>query len=54
MSDQETENKIVKLKCEIFDIIRQQEMINNQFNQLQTLKQQKAQELQELELSSIT
>lgn len=49
MSDKE--NEITKLKCEMFDIIRQQEILNNQFNQLQDLKMQKAQELQKLELS---
>ncbi|MDD3474322.1 MAG: hypothetical protein PHP08_00280 [Candidatus Dojkabacteria bacterium] len=41
--------KIIQLKCEIFDIIRQQEILNNQINQLQNLKSQKVQELQKLE-----
>ncbi len=49
MSDEETKNRTIKLKCEIFDIIRQQETLNNQINQLQNIKVQKAQELQELE-----
>ena len=49
MSDDETKNRIIKLKCEIFDIIREQETLNNQINQLQNLKAQKGQELQSLE-----
>lgn len=50
-SEQEKKNKITELKCEIFDIIRQQETLNNQFNQLNNLKSQKAQELEKLEKS---
>ncbi len=49
MSDEKIEDKITNLKCEIFDIIRQQEILNNQMNQLQNLKIQKGQELQILE-----
>lgn len=50
MSDeQEKNNKIAQLKCELFDIVRQQEALSSQFNQLNTLKMQKVQELQKLE-----
>lgn len=45
----EINEQIKELKCQIFDIIRQQELFNNQINQLQNLKLQKNQELQNLE-----
>lgn len=42
-------NKINQLKVEVFDIIRQQEMLNLQFNQLQELKVKKSQEIYNIE-----
>ncbi len=42
-------SQITKLKSEIFDIIMQQETLNNQFNYLQNIKQQKLIELQKLQ-----
>ena len=44
-----SKDRIIVLKCEIFDIIRQQEELTNKFNQLQNIKLQKNQELQKLE-----
>ena len=44
------EEEIVKLKCEIFDIMREQELLNNKFNELQNIKILKAQELNKLEI----
>ena len=48
---EEREKKMSQLKCEMYDIIRLQENLNSQFNQLQNVKIQKALELQKLEQS---
>ena len=42
-------DKTKELKVEIFDIIRQQEVLQLQINKLQTVKQEKLKELKELE-----
>ncbi len=46
---QEIENKIIKLKAEVYDIIRQQEQLINQNNTLQDKKMRMSQEIQALE-----
>ena len=43
------EDKAKELKAEIFDIIRQQEQLQNAFSRLQTVKDNKLKELKELE-----
>jgi len=48
------ELKILELKAKIFDIIRQQETIQNELNRLQTAKQQLAQALLALEKQAAT
>ena len=46
-------NKINNLKVEVFDLIRQQEMLVAQNNDIQNSKLQKVQDIQKLESSLI-
>lgn len=46
-------NRILELKSEVFDLIRQQEMLVAQNNDIQNSKLQKVQDIQKLESSLI-
>lgn len=47
--EREKRNQIVELKSQLFDLIRQQERLMAEFNQLNELKMKRVQELQGLE-----
>ncbi len=44
-----TDNRILELKAEVFDLLRSQESLNVQIRDLEQTKQQKLAELSELE-----
>lgn len=46
-------NRILELKSEVFDMIRQQEMLVVQNNNIQDLKLRKVQEINELESKTL-
>lgn len=47
------EKTVIELKSEIFDIVRQQEALQIQFNQFEGVKQNKLKELLELEKKEV-